>query len=287
MPRAGVAVVTAYALALVVALLAGWAVRGAHPIAVAGCADAAATVVVFAFSVAFRNSSFYDPYWSVAPLPIALYWLSVGGSEAPGLRHLVVVALVALWGARLTYNWLRGWQGLEHEDWRYLRIRERTGPLYWPASFLGIHFFPTGMVFLGCLPLWPALAVGTRPLGVLDVAALAVTGGAVFLEARADKELHRFRQRPDREPDEILASGVWSQSRHPNYLGEMGFWWGLWLFGLAAAPGFWWTAVGPLAMTAMFRFASIPMIETRMRERRPGWAEHAARVPTVIPRLRR
>ena len=30
-------------------------------------ADLAATVVVFGFSVAFDNSSMYDPYWSVGP----------------------------------------------------------------------------------------------------------------------------------------------------------------------------------------------------------------------------
>lgn len=284
-PRPLVAIATAYVLALAVAVLAAAAFRPEHPIATVAVADVAATVVIFAFSVAFRNSSFYDAYWSVAPPAIALYWLTVADDGVPGLRQALVVALVALWGARLTFNWARGWTGLDHEDWRYRNIREATGSLYWPASFLGIHLFPTIQVFLGCLALWPALAVGTRALGLLDVLALGVTGGAIWLEARADRELHRFRQRPAPKPEDILASGVWSRSRHPNYLGEMGFWWGIWLFGVAAAPAWWWTVVGPLAMTLMFRFASIPMIETRMAERRPGWAEHVARVP-ILPRLR-
>src|SRR5205814_1024454 len=34
----------------------------------------------------------------------------------------------------------------------------------------------------------------------------------------------------------IVDRGLWRYSRHPNYLGEIGFWWGMWLFGLAAAP---------------------------------------------------
>ena len=76
-------------------------------------------------------------------------------------------------------------------------------------------------------------------------------------------------------PGEFLKTGVWSWSRHPNYLGEMGFWWGLWLFGVAAAPAFWWTVVGPLGITLMFVFVSLPMIETRMKERRPAYAEYA------------
>jgi steroid 5-alpha reductase family enzyme len=270
-------------MALAVALLAGLVVRGAHPIYVAAVADVAATCAVFAFSFALRNSSFYDAYWSVAPFVIALYWAWLGEPAVPVLRQALVLALVAAWGARLTFNWARGWTGLDHEDWRYARIRERTGALYWPASFLGIHLFPTLQVFLGCLCLWPALAVGARPVGWLDGVALLVTAAAIALEARADQELHRFRRDPARAPGEILDTGVWSLSRHPNYLGEMGFWWGLWLFGLAAAPGWWWTIIGPLAMTAMFRFASLPLIEQRMAERRPGWPEHAARIP-ILPR---
>ena len=271
------------AVALGTAVLAGLAVRGSHPIAVAGVAMTAASLAVFAFSFTFRNSSFFDAYWSVAPLCVALYWLALAQPEVPGLRQGLVIALVAVWGARLTLNWARDWPGLDHEDWRYVRLREQTRALYWPVSLFGLHLFPTALVFLGCLALWPALVVGTRPVGLLDVAALAVTAGAIALEALADQQLHRFRRRPDRKPEDILATGVWSRSRHPNYLGEMGFWWGLWLFGIAAAPGLWWTLVGPLAMTAMFRFTSIPMIERRMAERRPGWAEHAARVP-IFPR---
>jgi steroid 5-alpha reductase family enzyme len=284
MQRSVHALAAAYGLALLVALVAGAAARGGHPIEVAIAADVAATVVVFAFSFAVGNSSLYDPYWSVAPLPIALWWIAAGGEGPPVERRALVVLLVAAWGARLTWNWWRGWGGLDHEDWRYERIRERSGRAYWLASFAGIHLFPTAMVLLGCLPLWPALGVGARPLGWLDALAFAVTAGAIALEAIADQQLRRFRTRADRRPDAILEEGLWRWSRHPNYLGEMGFWWGLWLFAVAAAPGWAWTAVGPLAMTAMFLFASIPMLERRMAERRPDWPDHAARVSRLLPR---
>jgi steroid 5-alpha reductase family enzyme len=36
-------------------------------------------------------------------------------------------------------------------------------------------------------------------------------------------------------------------------------------------------------MTMLFRFVSLPMIETRMRERRPAYAEWAERSSIVIP----
>lgn len=287
MDRARWLVVIAYAAAFAVALVVGHRVPVQHPLAVAFWADVAGTVVVFGFSVALRNSSFYDPYWSVAPLPIAIYWAL--RPELVGVNPIripVVVTLIALWGVRLTWNWNRGWTGLDHEDWRYRDLQAKTGALYWPVSFAGIHMAPTCWVFVGMLPVYVSMAAGREPFGPLDLVAFVVTFGAIWLEARADKQLKRFRDSGP-APEEFLHSGVWAWSRHPNYLGEMGFWWGLWLFSLAANPDWWWTVVGPLAITLMFRFISLPMIETRMRERRPGYEEFARRSSLVLPWPRR
>jgi steroid 5-alpha reductase family enzyme len=283
--RAFAWIVAAYVVAAAVAVAvgyAGYAMTGQHVIAIALAADVMATVTVFAFSYAFDNSSFYDAYWSVAPIAIALFWTLTAAGDAVVARQALVIALVAIWGARLTYNWARSWTGLDHEDWRYVDLRKKSGKLAWLVSFTGIHMMPTLWVFGGCLSLYPALTVGARPLGVLDAVAVLVTAGAIWIEARADKELRRFRTSAhDRQ--EILASGVWGYSRHPNYFGEMSFWWGLYLFGLAADPAYSWTILGPLAITLMFRFVSLPMIETRMSERRPGFAAHAQRVSMVVP----
>ncbi len=286
MQRAASAVFLAYAIALAAAIAAGEAVPFERPLWIAAAADVVATLVIFAFSVGFRNASFYDPYWSLAPIAIAVYWIA--SAESVGVdstRQAVVLSLVIWWGVRLTWNFARGWGGLGHEDWRYVQLRDRSGSAWWLVSLVGIHLMPTLIVFLGLLPLYSALSVGIRPWGWLDALALALTAGAVLLEQSADRQLLRFRSSGP-GPRAILTSGLWARSRHPNYLGEIGFWWGLYLFGLAARPEAWWTGVGALAITLLFRVVSLPMIETRMRERRPGWAEHAKRVPMLLPRLR-
>ncbi len=59
-----------------------------QPLYRAGLADLLATVVVFSFSLAFRNSSFYDAYWS--------------GALA---RVLVVFVIAPTRTIRLTGNW--------------------------------------------------------------------------------------------------------------------------------------------------------------------------------------
>jgi steroid 5-alpha reductase family enzyme len=277
----------AYLLALVAALASGMALEGRNPILVALVADAVATVVVFAFSLTLDNSSMYDPYWSVAPIPIVVYWaMAPGGADAVALRQGLLVLLVAAWGLRLTANQLARWHGLGDEDYRYVDIRRKTGKLYWPASLVSLHFFPTAWVFLGLLAAWPALNGPGRPLGWLDALGVAVTAGAIALEAVSDLQLRRFMT-SRRERSAMLDTGLWAWCRHPNYLGEMGFWWGLWILGYAAQPGWWWTAVGPLSITLLFVFISVPMKDRRMLANHPEWATRMKRIPAFLPFPRR
>jgi steroid 5-alpha reductase family enzyme len=280
--RAGqIFVSAAYLAALLAALVVGRAFTNHHPIWVAVLGDIAATLVVFAFSVALDNSSVYDPYWSVAPLPVAIYWSASAGTF--GLRQLFILGLLAIWGARLTTNWALRWRGPADEDFRYVEIRGKTGKAYWPASLASIHLLPTAWVFLGLIPLFPAL---TRSgFTGLDIAATVVAGLAIAIEAVADHQLRRYLRSP-RDKDGILDSGLWSRCRHPNYLGEILFWWGLFLFGMAANPGGIWSVVyviGPLSITLLFVFVSVPWMDRRMASRHPAWAEHMEKAPALLP----
>lgn len=275
------AIAVVYAAALGAAVAAGLAVGTQRPLLTVAVADLAATAVVFAGSRVVDNTSMYDPYWSVVPPVIAVFYLAVADPGVPVARQVLVVALVWAWAVRLTVNWARGFGGLGHEDWRYAAARGNGRP-YWPQSLVGFHLVPTVQVYLGCLALWPAIGSGDRSLGPLDAGATVVTAGAVALELVADEQLRAFNRA--KAPGDICTVGLWSRCRHPNYLGELSFWWGLWLFGLAADPSWWWTVVGPVAMTAMFLFASIPMMDRRSAERRPGWDHHAAELPALVPR---
>lgn len=283
MGRAFLLVIVAYVLAGVAAVGVGFGFHAQAPLVVVGLADLAATIVVFLFSVLTRNSSMYDPYWSVAPVPIALFWLWQPGSN--GLadpRHMLIFALLCLWALRLTANWCVQWRGLGHEDWRYRDIQRQTGRLYWPVSFLGIHLMPTVLVFLGCLALWPTLSGRGSQLNWLDGLAALVTLGAVLIEGAADFQMRRFRRRPD-AAEQIVPPGVWSVSRHPNYFGEVLFWWGLYLFVPLTFPGFWWVIIGPLAITLLFLGVSIPLMERHLLAGHPTYREYQRRVSRFLP----
>jgi len=281
--RGRVALALAYGFALAAALGVGRGLHGREPLWVAAFADVIATGAVFLVSMATNNSSIYDPYWSVAPIPVVLYWASVGGFR---LRAVLVVVLVCAWGVRLTANQLLRWRGLLEEDFRYRELRRRTGRAYWAASLVGIHLLPTAWVFLGLVPLYPALALPSRPLGPLDGLAVALASFAIALEAAADLQLRRFLARRN-DRSEILSRGLWALCRHPNYLGEILFWWGLFLFGLSAAPHWAWAAIGPAAITLLFLLVSVPWMDRRMREGHAAYEERLRSTPSLLPWPRR
>lgn len=273
-----------YGAAFLVAIAAVKAAGPLHPLAEVGLGTFVATILVFAVSMAANNSSIYDPYWSLQPLAIAGYYLWTGRG-AVGAREILVATLVFLYALRLTSNFYRDWPGLCKEDFRYRGFRRRFGRAYWPVSFLGIHLFPTIMVYLGCLPLYAVTRPGAAPLRWVDALATVIVLGAIVLAFVADEQLRRFRCRPENRGQSIR-TGLWAYSRHPNYLGEISTWWGLWAFAPAAGLNWWWTVIGAAAITAMFVVVSIPMMEKRALATRTGYREYRESTPMLLP-LRR
>jgi steroid 5-alpha reductase family enzyme len=246
-------------------------------------ADVVATIIVFIFSIIFKNSSIYDPYWSVIPPVIVIYLIQLF-PEGNQIRQWIILVLVLFWSLRLTINWMRGWTGLQHQDWRYTNIAEKTGVFYWPVSFLGIHLMPTIFVFLGCLPLWFTLA-SSEPLNIYDFFAVAFTVAAVMVEWQADEQLIKFKKSNSRES--FIQTGLWGISRHPNYLGEISFWVGMFFFLLSSADSIGttgiWTGAGFISMIILFQFISIPMMEKRNKINKPGYQEYIDKVPALFP----
>lgn len=264
----------------VVACALAWGVMAAFPAgSVRGLAAGllSSVAVTYAASLYLRNGSVFDPWWSVLP-PVAALQLV---EDWTPLR-VACVLVVFVWAVRLTANWAVGWAGLGHEDWRYLRMYEQAPVPRWLTLLVGVQLVPAIFVTLGCLPLLPALTRGGGELGPIGLAATALGLFAAGLELAADEQRRAFAAA---KPGALMDVGLWAWCRHPNYLGEIAFWVSLWLFGVAAAPSaLLWTALGPLSIAGLFALASIPLMETRNAERRPGWAEYAARTPRLIPR---
>ncbi|MDD3866893.1 MAG: DUF1295 domain-containing protein [Eubacteriales bacterium] len=81
----------------------------------------------------------------------------------------------------------------------------------------------------------------------------------------------------------VYLAGVWKYARHPNYLAEIIFWWGIYLFLVSVRPRLWLLGFGALLNTLMFLFISIPMAEKRLAREKDGYEEYAARTRMLLP----
>ncbi len=270
-----------YFIALVIAIITTYFLHKMfHPLLVVLSATVLATVIIYLFSLLFDNASLYDPYWSVAPVPMIIYYITISNITI-SWRQWIVLSLVLIWSARLTFNWARQWQNLAHQDWRYIHLKSKNPKLFWLVNLVGIQLFPTILVYLGSLALYPIFSYQSA-LNFIDFLAMIVTSLAIIIETIADQQRLNFLKKRN-DSDSVLSTGLWSVSRHPNYFGEISFWCGLYIFALATNSLYWWTVVGPISMILLFNFVSIPLMENRQIERKPEYKEYRKRVSRLIP----
>ena len=244
--------------------------------------NAVSTVVIYCFSYAFDNASFYDPYWSIQPIITTLFLIIMANEEGDVIRQLMILAVVVAWGLRLTWNFLRGWKGISHQDWRYTKLNEASGKWFPLVSFFGIMLFPTLLVFLGCLPLFEALGEGQNDFNILDIIAFVICLSAFFIQYISDNQLRKFiKIREDNS--QILNTGLWKYSRHPNYFGEILFWIGIAFFGISTVGDIeWYHVSGVVSMILLFNFISIPMQEKQLIENKPEYYEEIKKRSKLI-----
>ncbi len=270
-----------YLATLGMGALMTWYLPGSDPLSKLFFIDVCMTILVFIFSFKYNNASLYDPYWSVIPFAMLFYWLYIFGPETITLKIWVTAFVVSFWSWRLTGNWWRGWRGLDHEDWRYQQLKQRTGKWYLLVNFLGIHLFPTLVVFVAAMPMYYIFMFSTE-INWVTWCGFGIALGGVILETVADNQLHRFKIK-ENNPIAVMRFGVWQYLRHPNYLGEILFWVGLML--IAYTP---YTTLsilsGSLVVIAMFVFISIPMIDQRLLRTKPGYAIYKQSTWALIPK---
>jgi len=241
-------------------------------------ADVAATLFVYLVSLPLGNASVYDPYWSVAP--VVILPLAIGQFGVWNTGTILLLACVSYWGVRLTANWAYTFQGYSHQDWRYSMLREKSGALYPLVSLFGIMLFPTMVVYVCTLPALHYIQVGG--VNLFTCLGFALCLSAATLQLVADIQLHRFQKQANNR-GAIIRSGVWRHARHPNYLGEILMWWGVYLVMLSVLPSLWPLGIGALVNTLMFLFISIPMAETRMAGYKEGFDRYVAETNRLLP----
>lgn len=235
-------------------------------------------LLLWLVSLARRDASLVDPFWGTGFVLLA--WLSWWRDSASGPRDLLLLAMVTVWGLRLSVY--LAWRNWGHEDRRYQAMRERHARRFWIVSLVSVFLLQGVLLWFVAWPVQVAITLSAADhVGLLDAIGFLIWGLGLVLESVADWQMARFKADPNQQ-GQVFDRGLWRFSRHPNYFGDFCVWWGIFL--VAAAAGAWWTILSPLLMSVLLmRVSGVPLLERTIHERRPEYAKYARRTNAFFP----
>lgn len=237
-------------------------------------------VVMFIPAFIWKTDKLTDISYAVTFVVIALYGLLVGGATS---HKILLFAMIVLWGARLgAYLLIRIWK--TGRDKRFDDKRNH----FW--KFLGFWLLQGVTVWMVMIPTIFFMHTESLHITWLSITGLVVWGLGLVLETVADYQKYTFINNPDNQ-GKWIQSGVWSFSRHPNYLGEIMVWIGVYAFtvcslmthqkliGLAS----------PIFIATLIIFVSgIPLLEQSADKRwgnDPSYQAYKKRVGVLLPNI--
>ncbi len=236
------------------------------------------TVIIWGFGVVLKTASIYDPYWSVQTPVIYLCLLFYFDNF--NLGTILLLVMILLWAVRLTTNFIITFNDIRYIDWRYKELKEKTGKFYQIVNILGINMMPTILVYVASMPAF--IYASKLNYSALDFIGYSIILIAILFELISDINIHKFKKvRESRS--EIINVGLWKYSRHPNYLGEITFWYGVFFVLLLNDLSYWYYFFAPILINLLFVFISIPLAEKKLSTYKDGYDEYKKSTRMLIP----
>lgn len=235
--------------------------------------------LLWVISVFVKNVSIVDFFWGLGfVIACFFYYLKTGGYEP---RKIILLILVTIWGLRLTFYILWRNKG-KGEDFRYREFRKKYGEnRYWWISYFQTFLLQGILMWLISAPLLGAQYNAGISLGIFDYLGILFWMTGFFFEAFGDLQLARFKADP-KNKGEVLSSGLWHYTRHPNYFGDSSVWWGYGLFSIAS--GSYIAAFGSVLMTALIiKVSGVALLEKSLVEKKPQYKDYIKRTSAFFP----
>ncbi|MCP4443143.1 MAG: DUF1295 domain-containing protein [Aureispira sp.] len=196
------------------------------------------------------------------------------------LAKLLLVTMVSLWSIRLgAYLFIR--IHFMKSDKRFDQMRKKF------SAIAGFWLLQTISIYIIALPVVFFLNKSIDRLPSLSYLAIGIWAIGWFLESISDYQKFRFRNNPAHK-NNFVDVGVWKYLQHPNYLGEILCWVGIWLYTMPYLSGLeWFTIISPLWIIILLVFISgIPLLQKSSAKRYghlPKYLNYNKKVAKLIP----
>ena len=203
--------------------------------------------------------------------------LSLWWHEQTTIRPMVATALITLWAIRLLTHFILRY---DRNDPRFISWRNQpsattlTTTLTYSVAQLPLiaaMIIPSYLINYYCDPV----------VHITDIIGLALWTIGFGYEALSDYQLLRFLKHRNNS-NQVLTTGLWHYSRHPNYFGEIVMWAGLACMALLLPYGYY-ALIAPAAITIwLVGIVGVPWVETAMGHL-PEYQEYQRTTSMIIP----
>jgi steroid 5-alpha reductase family enzyme len=232
-----------------------------------------------------QTERYYDLTGGLTYLIVVGFSLWAGSqSETPSLREIIVSLLVIIWSLRLSgFLYLRIHRS--GKDGRFDQLKTSAIRFLVPWTIQGLWVFLTMIVVI----VINSQADSAPALGVWDAIGLSIWILGFSIEVIADNQKTVFNKESNNN-GKWIDSGLWSYSRHPNYLGEILLWIGIAFFGISCFTGLERVAwISPIFIYLLLtKISGIPILDKRALEKWGDDSEYQKyrdNTPALIPRL--
>ncbi|MBA22376.1 MAG: hypothetical protein CMP52_03420 [Flavobacteriales bacterium] len=188
-------------------------------------------LVVFLISFVLKTEHFYDLTGGITYITLVLFALYQQQlNEVLNLRSIILATLILIWAARLSsFLFMRIKKA--GKDRRFDQIKTSFTRFMLAWTLQGFW------VFMCTLPAVTAFASESKPLDVFLILGTLLWVFGFFIEVTADRQKSAFNQDP-KNHGKFISTGLWSLSRHPNYVGEVLLWTGISLISFPILEGY-------------------------------------------------
>ena len=227
----------------------------------------------------FQTEHYFDLIGSISY--VATVALAFALAPSFGTRGLVVATLICVWAVRLgSFLFIRVKKA--GQDRRFTQIKTKFFRFLLTWTLGGTWVFITMAAGLAAMT-----SQSQSPVDAFLVVGATLWVIGFGIEVVADQQKTAFRKDPA-NAEKFISSGLWSISRHPNYLGEIILWIGIAVIALPVLEGWQWvTLVSPVFVSfLLLKVSGVPMLENNAESRwgnDPEFRQYKAKTPTLIP----
>ncbi len=236
--------------------------------------------ILWIWSVYLKDVSIVDIFWGLGFVILNIFYVFNSGDL--NSRKILLLVLVSVWGLRLSIYLAYRNIG-KGEDFRYQEFRRKFGPKrYWWFSYFQAFLLQGALMILISSTLL-GMSFSSQPtnLSTLDYVGIAIWLIGFTFEAGGDYQLMRFKKNSMNKGN-VLTTGFWKYTRHPNYFGDAAVWWSYAVFCISA--GAYWQVIGSIVMTLLIiNISGVALLEKSLKQSKSAYSDYIQKTSSFFP----